>query len=247
MASYPSSFTFDGVQYNYERILKDDFFSVNVLYRAESGAAKVLKIGDFRFIGGFLLRPFAALMNRHELKLYKKLGDIPGIPGAGPSYGWRGFFHEYVEGQTINTLDDHPIKPEFFDELHAMMRAIHAKNVIYLDSNKRGNIILGTDGRPHLIDFQISINFGWVRPSSAWLFNILVSEDIYHVYKHRRHFGCLAPEEAHLAMRSKVNTAVGSGIGKPYRWLKRKIYPQGSNETIWYRWKKEKDSAPRVE
>jgi hypothetical protein len=247
MSPYPLTVTIDAVEYKYERILKDDFFSVNAFYRAHDGRGMVLKVSDFRFIGGFLLRPIASYMSRHELRMYRKLSDISGIPKAGPTWGWRGFYHEYAEGETLHALDHGrgTVPEAFFEHLLTMMQAIHAHNIIYLDSNKRGNIIVGPDGLPRMIDFQISINFGWSRPIFGWLFNILAKEDIYHVYKHKRHFGHpLTPEEAKLSERSKVNKMVGGGIGKPYKWLKRKIYPSGGNDVIWYKRKKGKELPP---
>jgi len=249
MTRYPLATTIDSVEYRFERVLKEDFFSVNALYRDHEGRGMVLKISDFRFIGGLLLRPAAVYMSRHELRMYKKLSENPGIPKAGPAYGWRGFYHEYAEGQTLHFLDENKseIPSEFFDHLLAMMLAIHAKDVIYLDSNKRGNIILGPDGLPKLIDFQISINFGWTRPFFAWLFKALAHEDIYHVYKHKRNFGhALSPEESKFAQRSKLSKVVGRGIGNPYRWLKRKIYPSGGSDVIWYK-RKKTDHVPSVD
>ena len=104
MTTCPPVVSIDGVPYQFERMLKEDFFSVNGLYRDADGRGQVLKISDFRFLCGFILRPLAGFMSRHELKMYRKLSDIPGIPGAGPTYGRRGFFHEYVEGHTLNLL-----------------------------------------------------------------------------------------------------------------------------------------------
>lgn len=245
----PPTFTIEGVEYKFERVLKDDFFSVNWLYRDAAGRGQVLKISDFRFIFGVLLRPAAVFMSRHELKMYRKLQGIPGIPGAGPSYGFRGFFHEFVEGQTLHELDNGrgELPAVFFDQLRDMMRAIHDRNIIYLDSNKRGNIIRGTDGTPKMIDFQISVNFGFARPVFWWLYKILVREDMYHVYKHKRRFGHeLTPEEAKFGERSRINKVIGRGIGQPYRWLKRKIYPSGGNDIIWYK-RKKGDNIPSAD
>ena len=41
-------------------------------------------------------------------------------------------------------------------QLHDLLREIHRRNVAYVDTNKPENILLGDDGRPYLIDFQIS-------------------------------------------------------------------------------------------
>jgi hypothetical protein len=76
--------------------------------------------------------------------------------------------------------------------------------------NKRDNIILGSDGRPYLIDFQISLHIGErtliSRRLSAYLRNTLKKADIYHLFKHKRK---LAPEslrpEEQLLSRPTIN------------------------------------------
>ena len=52
--------------------------------------------------------------------------------------------------------------------------------------------------------------------------------------------------ELQLAQRSTLNTRYRRLLWQPYIVLKRLIYPHGSNETIWYKWKKEKDQSPRM-
>ncbi|MBI4859316.1 MAG: hypothetical protein HY815_03515, partial [Candidatus Riflebacteria bacterium] len=82
--TYPDQTTIDGELYRYEKILKEDFFSVNVLYKADSGKRYVLKLSDFRFIFGIFLRPLAMLVSRHEYRIYSMVADIPGVPRLGP-------------------------------------------------------------------------------------------------------------------------------------------------------------------
>jgi len=55
MPLYPSRVTIAGQVYTFERILKDDFFSLNILYENHSNPRYVLKVSDFRFLLGFLL------------------------------------------------------------------------------------------------------------------------------------------------------------------------------------------------
>ncbi|MCA9481881.1 MAG: hypothetical protein KC545_16170, partial [Nitrospira sp.] len=68
---YPDSVTIEGQVYDFERILKDDFFSVNVLYQNQSGQRYVLKLSDFRFLLGWLLRPVAGWISRREYRIYQ--------------------------------------------------------------------------------------------------------------------------------------------------------------------------------
>jgi len=255
LRKYPTQFTIDGNVYDYEKILKDDFFSVNVLYR-HGDSRYVLKLSDFRFIFGLLLRPFACLMSSHEYKIYRMVEDIAGVPRLGPRHGWRGYFHEFVPGRTLHELFENgqqaELPEDFFDALRAIIEELHRRRIFYLDLNKRGNIILGDDGRPYLIDYQICMHFperrGLPGRWSERLFRRLIQEDIYHLYKHKRKFQrhLMTDDEFRLARRSKLAKRYNRFLGKPYRTIKRKIYPSGSNEIIWYKWKKMKDRTRRM-
>lgn len=253
MRTYPPQVTIDGELFRYERVLKDDFFSVNVLYRNHRGKRYVLKLSDFRFILGWLLRPFAAAMSRHEYRIYSLVSDIQGVPTLGPRVGRRGYLHAYVEGRTLHELGPEATLPEdFFDGLKATIEEIHRRRIFYLDLNKRGNIIVAEDGRPYLIDFQICMHFplrrGIVGSWSDRVFKRLIHEDIYHLYKHKKKFQPHLITDAELALtqRSKLAQRYNRYLGKPYRTLKRLIYPSGSNEIIWYKWKRMKDQSKRM-
>ena len=112
--SYPSRAEIYGEEYRFDRILKEDFFSVNVLYRNQEGGQYVLKLSDFRFVLGWLFRPLAGWISRREYRIYQMVSDIPGIPELGPRHGKRGYFHRFIEGKTLHEIEqcihDHPTR-----------------------------------------------------------------------------------------------------------------------------------------
>lgn len=241
---FPLHVTIDNSDYEYEKILKEDFFSVNVLYREPGGKRYVLKLSNFRFVAGFLFRPLAALMSRHEYRIYQRLEDVSGIPQLGPRFGRRGYFHEYIDGKTLAEWNRNaPLPADFFDRLAAIITECHRRRIYYADLDKRGNIIVGQGGKPWLIDFQICLHFKNKGSSNGYsnrIFNRLIREDIYHLYKHKRRFQPerLTETEKRLAQRSPGGQRFNRWFGNPFRRLKRLIYPAGSNETIWYKWRK---------
>src|SRR6185295_15141631 len=81
----------------------------------------------------------------------------------------------------------HPVPDGFFAQLQALILELHRRGIAYVDTNKPENILLGDDGRPHLIDFQISWDlhdFGnwWLN---RWWLHRLQREDFYHILKHK--------------------------------------------------------------
>ncbi|MEE8477998.1 MAG: hypothetical protein V3S19_06480, partial [Gemmatimonadales bacterium] len=196
--------------------------------------------------------PLAYMMSRHEYRIYSALADIPGIPQLGPRVGRNGYIHEFVPGRTLFEISPGELPDDFFDGLLAIYREMHARRIVHVDSEKKGNIILGDDGRPYLLDYQISIAFrepgGLFGKWRERLFDIFVKADIYHVHKHKRKYrrDLMRPEDWALAERPRATRIYEYGFGRYARWLKRRIYPSGSNEIIWYKWKKMSDKSRRM-
>jgi serine/threonine protein kinase len=91
----------------------------------------------------------------------------------------------------------------FFDDLERLIHEIHERRIAYVDANKPENILLGDDGRPHLIDFQISwdlheLGDTWIN---RWWLRRLQHSDIYHVLKHKRR---LRPDQMSAVERDIV-------------------------------------------
>ncbi len=271
MPSYPASVTIDGKQYAFRRILKDDFFSLNILYKNQADEGYVLKLSDFRFVLGRLFRPVAGWISRREYSIYRMVSDISGVPALGPRYGKRGYFHHFIEGETLYDIERHILQtcqvvvggaafathqkslaPDFFDRLASILQEIHQRRIFYADLNKRGNIICSRDGKPYLIDFQICVHIprwpGWIGACFDRVFQRLIQEDLYHLYKHKQTFQphTMTEKERQLAHRSRLNRGYRRFLWRPYITLKRLIYPHGSNDTVWYQWKKRKDQSPQM-
>ncbi len=271
MPVYPPSVTIEGQTYAFHCILKDDFFSLNILYKNQANEGYVLKLSDFRFLLGWAFRPVAGWISRREYAIYRMVSDIPGVPALGPRYGKRGYFHRFIEGKTLHEIERHIVKqfnvvvgdpvlanydkslaPDFFDQLLGIIQELHRRRIFYADLNKRGNIICSTEGKPYLIDFQICLRIpvrqGWLGAITEKIFQRLIREDIYHLYKHKDTFQpqFMTEQERQLAQRSNINRRYRQFLWQPYIVLKRLIYPHGSNETIWYKWKMEKDQSPKM-
>ena len=86
------------------------------------------------------------------MRIYRRLGDLPNVPEMLGLVGETGFLHAFVEGRPLEK--GKPVPDGFFAELEALLREVHKRGIAYVDTNKPQNILLGDDGRPHLIDFQ---------------------------------------------------------------------------------------------
>ena len=66
----------------------------------------------------------------------------------------------------------------FYAALREVVDGIHARGVAHCDLRSRGNVMLGEDGRPYIVDFAASAFRGrGINPFTRWLFNQFVLAD----------------------------------------------------------------------
>ncbi len=220
-----------GSRYGLEKVLKHDFFAATGLYRAiegpnpECGEKVILKFGRRHHFLYIPMSWMGWLVSHHEYCTLVRLKDVERIPKILGRYKRTGFFYRYIEGCS---LDEKPKLPkDFFEKLRGTLEQIHSRGVVYFDLNKRGNILLGDDGLPYLIDFQISV----MVPSRLFLFKGLTRRflqslqkaDIYHLYKHKRKLQPeeLTPEEEKLSRHVSLLIRVHRAIAHPFRLTRR--------------------------
>ncbi len=256
------SISVHGKSYRYASTLKSDFFSVNYRYERDD-KAYVLKISRFRFIGAFLLQWLARLFHHWEWRVYSRLDGAPWIPPLAGRHGNNGLLHEFIPGSTLTqyvaklkrekTFDPRThIGDDFFPRLETTLAEIHRREVAYADMSKRENIIVDEQGKPWLIDFQISWPVppsGPFRPIALAIYRVIAREDRYHLIKYKARYrpDQLTDEErAFRERRSGLNVLHKYLLRKPFHFFKHMIYPKGSNEVVRWKFRKEdREKEPR--
>src|SRR4051812_17406960 len=150
----PPTFSIDGVTYRLTQTVKHDFFAATAFYADADGRRVVLKMGRTEDYLGIPLLWLGRWLCNRELRFYRRLADLPNVPAVLGPVGQTGFVHAYAEGRPLGK--DCTIPDGFFQRLQDLMAELHRRRLAYVDTNKPQNIILGDDGLPHLIDFQIS-------------------------------------------------------------------------------------------
>lgn len=222
----PGSIELDGVRHRLVRTVKHDFFAATGFYQNPRGGRVVLKISRTQDFAGFPLRWIGRWLCQREQRFYRKLQDLPNVPRLLGMVGETGFVHEYVPGRPLS--NDMPVPDGFFEELQDLLEELHRRNLAYIDTNKPENILVGEDGRPHLIDFQISWDLeelGDTRLNRLWLGH-LQNSDRYHILKHKRR---LRPDEMTAAEdrrveRKSVLVRLHRLITRPYFRFRRTMF-----------------------
>lgn len=105
----------------------------------------------------------------------------PDHQGCPPPEGGA-LLRSWIAGRPLHRA--HALPEDFFDLLDALVDALHARGVCHNDLHKEQNIVVGLDGRPHLIDFQLAS----MHPRRGRAFRRRVEDDLRHVHKHRRRY-----------------------------------------------------------
>jgi hypothetical protein len=253
-AGLPPEIACLGGRYALEKVLKHDFHAATGLYRRvepEVGWASahaegstdaqkaawakthptqppvrlICKINRRMHFCFLPLGLIGRLMTRSEISKLRRCEGISAVPQVLARLDAHSYVYEYIEGQS---LDDKPSLPaDFFDRLAEALQQVHARNIVHFDLHKRGNVLIDTEGRPHIIDFQIARHIGDRLLLSRWLSarlrRRLQSYDIYHVYKYKRRFQpeSLTEAEEKLSYNHSWPLQFQRAIAWPYKKIRR--------------------------
>lgn len=232
----PARFEAGGQAWRRVHIYKHDAFAATALYARVDDAA-VRAVGKFSRRQSAFGVPFGWLgkwFHEREQAVYQRMSGHPGVPATlgaivvdgqtWPSAGAR----LYVEGHPLEE-GERP-SDAFFPALEKLIRAFHARSVAIVDLHKRDNILVGDDGEPHLIDFQISLlaSQGWLAwfDPRAWWMPSAQRADLYHLMKNwRRHRpDQLSPEQMDLDRYRPVSIRLWRKIVWPIHAGRRRLF-----------------------
>jgi hypothetical protein len=220
----PSEVVVDGNRYTRSEIFKHDSWAATALYAGDRGRI-VCKFNRVQSVFGVPMMWLGRRLAERERRALERLIDLPPIPAPlGPVYAAGRLLRNavartFVSGHPLGK--DERVGPGFFPSLRAAVAEMHARGIAYVDLHKRENIIVGDDGRPYLVDFQIS--FDVTHPRLRWIpgiravFDMLCRGDLYHLQKHiHRAEGGTAPAIPRWLRVHRL-------IAVPFRQLRRRL------------------------
>lgn len=168
-------------------VFKNDFFAVTARYDTDDGPV-IVKVNRQAPIFGLPMRWVGRFLASREEACFRRLADVPGIPGFIARWEGTGVVREFVAGHAMKKGER--VGDDFHDRLAALIDAIHARGMAYVDLEKCENVLVGDEGGPHLFDFQIA--WHWPRKwggelwPARWLRRRFQKGDRYHLVKLRR-------------------------------------------------------------
>jgi len=123
----------------------------------ENGIRAVVK--DFS-VNGFLFRNIIGrFLVWRECRAYRRLKELKGVPAFLSAKDGLSIFIEEIHGRDLENLDSNISLPEnFFSDLQKLVDEIHEKGLAHCDLKRAPNIILGSDGKPYIIDWSAALS-----------------------------------------------------------------------------------------
>jgi hypothetical protein len=172
-------------------VFKHDSWAATARYQGD-GLDLVCKFNRRQSILGLPMAWLGRRLASREALALQRLAGVAGIPAElGPIrvQGRRldhAVAHVFIPGRPF-TASCQPAD-DFFPRLRSILEAVHRQGIAYVDLHKRENIVVGQDGSPHLVDFQVCFGLWQPRerrnPLLASLLQALQAADWYHLGKH---------------------------------------------------------------
>lgn len=126
----------------------------------------------------------------------------------------------WIEGRPLWAAERLP--RDFFERLEEVVAAAHERGVCHNDLHKENNVLVGEDGRPWLVDFQLAS----LHRRESRSGRIRRREDIRHVHKHRRRYEQRGEKRPVPRARRSPLAWVWRRLGKPlYTLVTRGLFP----------------------
>ncbi len=139
-----------------------------------------LTIKDFSGSPWLIRKTFGKLFINLEYNNLVKLSNNPSIAKNPKKLSECTLSFGFIEGKALKFFPKSSIEKDFFLKLEKNVKAMHNKNIVHLDLRNLGNILVGDDGYPYIIDFQSAISTKYL---GKYLAETLKTSDLTGVYK----------------------------------------------------------------
>lgn len=99
----------------------------------------------------------APILLNHELKILKLLVGLEGVAQASFKIDAYAIAVQYIEGSSFDECPKDQITVQYLTALDHLIENMHAKGIVHLDMRGRSNILIDSQGRPAIIDFQTAL------------------------------------------------------------------------------------------
>ena len=203
--SLPETVTLNGHAFRLEQTLKHTVLTAVGLY-SRGGDRIVCKFHRQAPLFGLSMACWGRRWAQYESAVLRRLHRLAGAPGFRGMPGEAVVARDYVPGAPLTRQSQ--VGDTFFPQLFDLLDNMHARGIAYVDLEEAGNILVGEDGRPYLIDFHVASYLPrrllGETAGARFLRGQFQRADVFHVHKHlRRLRRDLVPSDQWLQWRKR--------------------------------------------
>ena len=137
-----------------------------------------------------------------ELRALRQLDGLPGIPSQAFRIDALAMAARFVPGRPLSDMPKWPVATEYLLALEALLRQVHARGLVHLDTRGGGNLLIGPDDAPGIIDFQAALSTRWMpRALRRWFEDM----DLSGIYKKWQRWQPDTLGDERLALLQRLN------------------------------------------
>lgn len=195
------------------------------LRSVDIGGARIV-VKDFLHSDALFRLVVGPILIRREYGALRKLSGVQGVPRLIGRLDRYALAMEDVRGRNLFEVEAGILDQDFYSRLMQVVEDMHSRGVAHCDLRSRGNVILGEDGRPYLVDFAACVFRGrGVNPVFSWLFRQFAAADRNAVLRIKER---LSPELLNESEASELATPMpferpARFIGENVRRLTRRL------------------------
>ncbi len=187
------------------------------------GAGWIFK--DFSTRSFFVRQGIGRFLLGREVRALRRLEGIPGIPSMAFRVDAFAMAARFVPGRTLARVEATEVSTAYLTALEALLRQVHARGLVHLDTRGGGNLLMMPDGAPGIIDFQAALSTRWMPRGLREWFEAM---DLSGVYKKWQQWQPESMGEARRASFERLNRWRRFWVLRGYFGLRKKHPPPGS-------------------
>jgi hypothetical protein len=137
-----------------------------------------VKLPDFKRSDLLFKLIVGPILIRREFGAMRNLIGVKGIPQLVGKLDRYALVMEHIAGISLEHVKRGVLTDEFYRNLQVAVDNMHKCGVAHCDLRSRGNVMLGDDGFPYVVDFAACVYRGrGINPFFRWLFHQFVLAD----------------------------------------------------------------------
>jgi RIO-like serine/threonine protein kinase len=204
------------------KLLRDGRFANARVERVRIGGTDWI-FKDFASRAFFVRHTVGRFLLGREVRALRRLQGIAGVPGDAFRVDAFSMAARFVPGRALADTPDGPFATEYLLALEALLRQVHARGLVHLDTRGGGNLLIGPDGSPGIIDFQAALSTRWMPQAMRHWFE---SMDLSGVYKKWQRWQPDTLGDERLALLDRLNDWRRWWLLRGYFGMSKKRKPQ---------------------